>query len=252
MIAYGETVEIDGEFRDPDTDALTNPSAVRLYLRRVGEDWVSYTYGVDAQLVLISTGLYRFYLYSAPASSVWQYRWEADDGPVTTKDISSFSIGLDETPALETTTPDNSGYGYGYTLPDDLVHKIWIKADAGHDIETSYQIMGRNIYTRDNPVVLEYVALDDDSGNPENWSASFLEAVAAYLALLVSPELVVRVNGKGDAKIDAGQVRQKMEQVFRMKLSDAKMRDAMQQQTLRVPAGRFVRARGGGSRSWAR
>ena len=77
---------------------------------------------------------------------------------------------------------------------------------------------------------------------------AFETAVAAYLALMVTPELVIE-QGRKSARITANDLRGKIESVFLAKLSDAKMRDAMQQEPKALPPGRFVRARMGASLS---
>lgn len=148
--------------------------------------------------------------------------------------------------APDTSLPSVSGWTWAWALPDDFRHKIWLKTDARSDFECDHQIIGRHIFTDQPIAILEYVAETTDSTNPELWSASFLEAVAAYLALLVSPELLV-VDGPKSLRVTANDVRAKMEAVWRDKLSDAQMRDAIQQQPKALPAGRFVRARMGAS-----
>lgn len=142
----------------------------------------------------------------------------------------------------ETSLPSISEFDYGFTLPTDFLHKVWIRADANNDYEIDHQFMRDAVYTKREPVVMEYVAWDDDSIDPDNWTANFLEVVAAYLALTVAPELVIEDNGKR-AKISATQMRGTLEAVYRQKLSDAKLRDAIQQQPKRPPPGRFVQAR---------
>lgn len=164
-------------------------------------------------------------------------------GDITADVIEGYSLA----PATETDPddlPDMAGYDYGYTLPDDFLHKIWLKADANETYERPHQFMRNAVYTTVEPVVLEYVALDDDSTDPDNWSANFLEAVAAYLALMVAPEFMVS-NGSGKQEIQAPRVRDRLEQVFLAKLSDAKLRDAIQQYPTSIPPGRFARARAG-------
>lgn len=136
-------------------------------------------------------------------------------------------------------------YDYGYALPSTFVHKIWIKGDVRHDYECDHKIMGRAIYANVSPAVMEFVSLDSSSSDPTAWSASFMEAVAAYLAYLVCTEIVV-TEGKNGFKVGANQLRDALMTVYRMKLSDAKLRDALQQQPKRPPPGRFVQARMGG------
>lgn len=167
----------------------------------------------------------------------------------TTGYIEGYSLG----PAVDVVSaddslPDIAGFDYGFTLPEGFLHKIWLKPDANSAYECRHQFMGASsVYTSESPVVLEYVAYDTDSTNPENWSANVLEAVAAYLALLVTPEIVAMVGAKGAIKIDANGIKNKIEQVYMAKLSDAKLRDAIQQYPLTPPLGRFARARLGGT-----
>src|SRR5690606_10666828 len=113
-----------------------------------------------------------------------------------------------------------------------------------HDLECDHQFMRDAVYTNTEPVVLEYIAWDEDSTNPGERSANFMEAMAAYLALTVSPELVLEQGAK-NIRINANDIRQKLEAVWREKLSDAKLRDAIQQYPERMPVGSFVRARRG-------
>lgn len=158
--------------------------------------------------------------------------------------IEGYSNGT-ETDTTTTTDTDVAGWVYGYTLPTGFLHKIWIKANAYEEFEIRHQFMSGAVYTNVEPVVLEYIAWDDDSTDPANWTANFLEAVAAYLALLVSPSLRIEDGRKG-VSITANEMRSRMEAVFAAKLSDAKLRDAIQQEPKALPPGRFVRARLGG------
>ena len=136
-----------------------------------------------------------------------------------------------------------SGFDYAWPLPDDFLHKIWLKPDARSIYEVNYQIIGGYIFTSAPTCVLEYVAESAFSTDPDNWPATFLEVVAAYLALLVAPELLVEAGAKGQAKINAPHLREKLEAQWVRKLSDAKMKDSIQQQVHALPPGRFVQAR---------
>lgn len=171
---------------------------------------------------------------------------ETVPGGETVDDIvEGYALGPDDSEATtDDSLPDIAGWEYGFILPDDFLHKIWIKADANHDMECRHQFMRKAVYTSVQPVVLEYVALDDDSTNPENWTANFLEVVAAYLAALVVPALRIEEGRKG-ANVSAVELRDKLNGMFLSKLSDAKLRDAIQQEPKRLPAGRFVQARRG-------
>lgn len=151
-----------------------------------------------------------------------------------------YSLG----PAEVASLPDISGFSYGYPLPTGFLHKIWIKADANHQHECRHQFMKDAVYTAIEPVVMEYIAWDTDSIDPDNWTANFLEVVAAYLALTVAPEIVIEDTGKR-AKITPTQMRGTLEAIYLRKLSDAKLRDAIQQYPHRPPPGRFASARTG-------
>lgn len=169
----------------------------------------------------------------------------AAPGDVEEEIIEGYSLPPAEEPEADETLPAISEFDYGYNLPADFLHKIWIKADANHDLECPHKFMGiKAVYCDYQPVVLEYVAWDDDTTDPGNWSANFLEAMAAYLALTVSPELVIEQGAK-NIRIAANDIRQKLEAVWMDKLSDAKLRDAIQQYPERLPVGSFVRARRG-------
>lgn len=159
--------------------------------------------------------------------------------------IEGYSLAPAEEEAADTNAPAISEWDYGFQLPDDFLHKIWIKRDANAQFEMPHQFMNGNVYTRDEYVVMEYVANDTDAVDPARWTANFSEAVAAYLALLVSPEIIAQTSEKGEVKISANDLREKLEAVWVRKLADAKLRDAIQQYPLRPPPGRFVRARHG-------
>ena len=155
--------------------------------------------------------------------------------------------GYSVAPAVDTASDTPlTEYQYGFALPDDFLHKIWIKADPNNAFEIRHQFLGDYVLVNNDPCVMEYVAENSYTTDPENWSANFLETVAAYLALTVSPELLLETDGKR-ARISANDVRSKLEAVFQSKLSDARLRDAIQQYPHEIPPGRFVRARSGGT-----
>lgn len=138
-----------------------------------------------------------------------------------------------------------SGFSYGYELPTDFLHKIWIKSDVNSDYEVTHQIMGGYILTDADPAVMEYIAYDSYSQDPDNWPVLFMETVAAYLALIVTPEVVIEDAGKGKSRVNVSQIRDKLEANYMRKLSDAKIKDAIQQEPKTIPLGRFARARFG-------
>ena len=170
---------------------------------------------------------------------------ETVPGDITGDIIEGYSLPPATEPAEDTSLPDMAGFEYGYNLPSDFLHKVWLKADANHHDEIPHQFMRDAVYANHEPIVLEYIAWDDDSTDPGEWPAVFLEAVAAYLALTVSPEIVVGTDSKGRASINANDIRQKLEAVYVAKVRDAKNRDAIQQYPQPIAPGRFVRARAG-------
>lgn len=147
--------------------------------------------------------------------------------------------------ADDSSVPDLAGFTFGHALPDDFRHKVWIKRDANNDLEIPHQIVRDHIFVNDDPVVLEYIAEDSWTTDPDNWPASFLEVVASYLAVMVAPEFVIEQGGDGKRKMSAPQVRDKLQGLYVLKLSDAKAKDAIQQYPKIIPAGSFVRARAG-------
>jgi hypothetical protein len=157
-----------------------------------------------------------------------------------------YSLGPADTEEAAADLPDMAGFSYGHTLPSDFLHKIWVKPSATAEFECRHQFIGSALYTDLEDVVLEYVSYDSDARDPANWSANFTEVMAAYLALLVTPELMVMSGSKG-LKVNAAHsgLRDKLEALYRDKLSDAKLRDAIQQEPKRMPLGRFIRARFG-------
>ncbi len=156
--------------------------------------------------------------------------------------IEGFSVGPDTSTA---TDYDISGYLYGYPIPDDFRHKIWLKAYANADLECDHQRMGGYYFTNFDPCFLEYIAETDYTTTPTNWPAVFLECVAARLALSVTPHLRIE-QGKQRASVKADQLRDALDRHWLRTLSEAKNSDAMQQQAKVVPVGAFVRARRGG------
>lgn len=162
-------------------------------------------------------------------------------------DVYGITEGYSVAPATETdpsNLPDMAGYDYGYPLPDGFLHKIWLKADANHDRECPHQFMRSAVYANVEPIVLEYIAEDSHSTDPANWTATFLDAVAAHLALTVCSTFVVEQGGKG-AEISANRARGELEETFLRKLSDAKNKDAIQQYPQSIPSGMWARARAG-------
>jgi hypothetical protein len=157
--------------------------------------------------------------------------------------IEGYSLGSVEDDD-ESTVP-LSEYTYGYTMPSDFVHKIWLKADPSDMLECDHQFLKDLVMTNVEPVILEYVSNDTDAVDPDNWTATFTEAVAAYLSALTVPELYLRAEGRG-MRETMFEAKENMMKLFQAKLGDAKRKDAIQQQAKPMPLGRFARARMGG------
>lgn len=170
---------------------------------------------------------------------------EAGDTNVPTESVVGITEGYSVPPAEPDDPLDVSGYDYSYELPSDFLHKIWIKASVHHSEECPHQQMGGYIFVNYDPAIMEYVAESTYSTDPSNWPPLFLDAVAAHLALTVSPELVVDAGPKSQT-IKSAQLRDRLEANWLRALSGAKNKDAIQQYPHRMPLGNYARARMGG------
>jgi len=163
--------------------------------------------------------------------------------------IEGYSIPPATEPADSEALPEMSEYDYGFVLPSDFLHKIWCKSDANSMLECDHQFLRDSVYANHDTLILEYVSNDSEATNPDNWPATFLEVVAAYLAVMAAPELMIEESGRGRQKVSATGAKGGLEQIYQIKLGDAKRKDAIQQMRKKVPLGSFARARLGGSRS---
>lgn len=188
---------------------------------------------------LLEQGAWNF----AAKRAVFQNGANGDDN-IPTENVTGIIEGYSVEPAISTTPPAISSYSYSFPLPADFRHKIWIKSSVSHDFECGHQRLGGFMFTSHDPCIMEYVAEDAFTTDPANWPATFMEAMASYLAFTVAPELVVDDSGKG-GRIMAPQLRDKLEGLYLRKLSDAKTKDAIQQEPRTIPLGRFARARMG-------
>lgn len=170
---------------------------------------------------------------------------EEGDANIPTESLAGITEGYSLAPD-SSVTPEIaiSGFEYSYEMPSDFVHKVWIRSDVNSDYECHHQQLGGYMFTESDPCVMEYIASDDYTTDPANWPILFRETVASYLALTVAPELIIEDGGKR-SKITAPQVRDRLQGVYAMKLSDAKIKDAIQQEPRTIPLGRFARARMG-------
>ena len=70
----GDLVRVSAEFSDVATETALDPDVVKLSVRAPGIATVTYTYGVDAEVVKDSTGNYHADL-NASVAGTWYYRW---------------------------------------------------------------------------------------------------------------------------------------------------------------------------------
>lgn len=71
---YGDLVRVSAEFRDAETEALIDPTAVKLSVRNPSGTVTTYTYGDDDALLRTETGKYEQDV-SADEAGRWYYRW---------------------------------------------------------------------------------------------------------------------------------------------------------------------------------
>lgn len=75
---FGETVRCTGRFVDGLTGAATDPDGVKFRMRTPTAAAVTYVYGVDAEVVKDSTGVYHFD-QAGDAAGGYSYRWSGQD-----------------------------------------------------------------------------------------------------------------------------------------------------------------------------
>jgi hypothetical protein len=84
---YGTTVRAKVTFRDIDTKAVIDPSALSVVIRNPDATTTTYVYGTDEELVKSSTGVY-YVLIALSATGTFKWRWLAT---VSDKAVSKFS-----------------------------------------------------------------------------------------------------------------------------------------------------------------
>lgn len=163
-------------------------------------------------------------------------------------EIAGISDGYSVIPEDGDAPADFTGFLYGYPLPTDFRHKLWFKSSAHDEHEARHQIIRDHIFTDCDAAAMEYVAEDEWTTAPGNWPATFLDVVAAHLAASVALELTATLGERGAVKITATQMKDRLDALYQRRLSDARNKDAIQQQAKRIPMGSFARARFGGNR----
>lgn len=226
-------LEIMGQAYDGSVALSAQAGKLRAQMNKSWDDTVSY---------LLEQGVWNFatkraYLVTG-ADGADLMPGEASGGI-----IEGYSVGTgDETPFDSYAF---AGFTYAWYLPTSLRRKIWLKTDAATPYEVPHQIVRDAIFTNADPCVLEYIAEDSWTTDPDNWPFSFRELVAARLASVVVPELVIEQDGKG-GRVTASGLRDKLTGYYERALADARIKDAVQQYPKVIPPGSFVLARRGG------
>mgnify|MGYP001605675228 CR=1 FL=1 len=73
---FGNSVQLQGAFRDGD-GVLYDPSAVKISYRDGANTLTTKVYGVDEEIVQVSTGIYTINVFANHAGT-WYYRWFSD------------------------------------------------------------------------------------------------------------------------------------------------------------------------------
>lgn len=131
------------------------------------------------------------------------------------------------------------GYSKAYTRPSDLVRITGITSDEyGQNPLTAYAAEGAYFFADVEPFYLSYVSNNASyGGDLSRWPSDFTLYAHTYLAMRVCKRLT-QDKSEFDRLVDLGKKR----------LSEAKSADAMEGPTIFPPAGSFVRARQGSAR----
>lgn len=73
---YGETVRARNTYTDADTGDLADPLGVAVVLQEPDGTETTYTYGVDAELTKVSTGVYQL-LIALTQAGTYKWNWTA-------------------------------------------------------------------------------------------------------------------------------------------------------------------------------
>ena len=106
-----------------------------------------------------------------------------------------------------------SGWSYQYALPADFVTMVSLNDQKYDRHKTSYELMGRYLYTNDSSAVIQYVATIDDT---TIYDALFVGALVYMLAAKVATKL----------RADSGAISQQMLGDYKMALREARVKDS--------------------------
>ena len=89
-IDIGAVYEVRVPFTNEDSVAV-DPTTVIMRYRKPDGSRTTLTYGVDAEVIKESVGVYTVDL-SIDQAGVWTYRWEGSGGAVTAADEETFTV----------------------------------------------------------------------------------------------------------------------------------------------------------------
>jgi hypothetical protein len=128
--------------------------------------------------------------------------------------------------------PPIPGWSYTFDKPVGWLRTIAVSPTALFSEEAYYRDEGNRIYANTDTLYIRYISNEKAvDGQVVNWPPSFANAVAAYLAMQCGPRLSGSDSKGQDLAVD-----------YQKALASAKNKDAMDQATLYLRPGNWVRA----------
>lgn len=144
------------------------------------------------------------------------------------------TVALEDTVAID----PQFGYTYVFEKPSDFVRLMRISASGDlvdHPLQ-DFMDEGNYFHASVDPLYIQYVSNHASYGlDLTLWPQSFAKAVAAYLAMDIGPRLTSATEAD----------KKRWDEGFKMKLRDARSKDAMGQASRRPPPGRLTESRWG-------
>lgn len=143
------------------------------------------------------------------------------------------TVSLTYSPSISDPTAE-LGYAYAFDRPTDLVRTIGVSASSTFAQPLlDYKTEGAYWWASIDTLYIRYISDDDEFGSDMSlWPQSFVKLFQAYLARELAPRLK---NFSDTDRINAE---------FKVKLADAKAKDAMEGPSVSMPSGSWVRSRG--------
>ncbi len=159
-----------------------------------------------------------------------------DDGAVRyVLELGQWNFGVRTSQLTYSPSVSNPGFGYRYAFdrPTDLVRLIGISGDEYFSMPlTEYQPEGSYFWCDLDTIYLRYISDDDAYGADLSlWPQSFVKLFESYLARELGPRL------KNFSDMD------RINAEFKVKLADAKAKDAMEGPSAKSPPGSWVSSR---------